>query len=130
MQNGLICTPLKPSLFARLASFFLLFVQKKETKENHAPLPLISFGLSAASAWRLRNSRFQRSNRPRHLASAAQAEGAARELENHTTTLVIPCKRSAIRNSVTLKTDLFDALRANIHTVLMALDFVGWVSVA
>jgi hypothetical protein len=31
------------------ANYFLLFVQKKVIKENHTPLPLFSFGLSAAS---------------------------------------------------------------------------------
>jgi hypothetical protein len=39
-----------------------LFSQKKETKEKATPLPLVSFGLSAASG-RLRNSRFQHSNK-------------------------------------------------------------------
>ena len=52
--------------FARLASFFLLLSQKKETKEKATPLPLPSFGLSAASG-RLRNSCFQHSNSPRRL---------------------------------------------------------------
>ena len=48
------------------ASFFLLCAQKKETKENRTPLPLISFGLSATLV-RLRNSRFPRSNSPRRF---------------------------------------------------------------
>ena len=69
---------------ARLASFFLLCSQKKETKEKATPLPLVSFGLSAASG-RLRNSCFQHSNSPRRLPSAAQAKGAAKgtESQNH-----------------------------------------------
>jgi hypothetical protein len=71
-----------------------LLSQKKETKEKATPLPsqfachfsglanrgsqiLAPFGLSAASE-RLRNWCFQHSNSPRHLASAAQAEGAAK----------------------------------------------------
>jgi hypothetical protein len=61
-------------------NYFLLFVQKKVIKENHTPLPLVSFGLSAASG-RLRNS--LRSNSPRRSPSAAQAEGAAKGIENH-----------------------------------------------
>ncbi len=48
------------------ANHFLLFVQKKVIKENHTPLPLISFGLSATLV-RLRNSRLQRSDSPRRL---------------------------------------------------------------
>jgi hypothetical protein len=63
--------------FRLRASFFLLRSQKKETKEKATPLPLVSFGLSAA-AGRLRNSRFQRSNSPRRFPFAAQAEGAAK----------------------------------------------------
>jgi hypothetical protein len=55
-----------------------LFVQKKVIKENHTPLPLVSFGLSAASG-RLRNS--LRSNSPRRYPSAAQAEGAAKGMK-------------------------------------------------
>jgi hypothetical protein len=39
-----------------------LLSQKKETKEKATPLPLVSFGLSAASG-RLRNSCFQHSNK-------------------------------------------------------------------
>jgi hypothetical protein len=38
-----------------MPNHFLLFVQKKAIKENHTPLPLISFDLSASSG-RLRNS--------------------------------------------------------------------------
>jgi hypothetical protein len=56
-----------------------LFSQKKETKEKATPLPLVSFGLSAASG-RLRNS--LRSNSPRRFPSAAQAEGAAKGIES------------------------------------------------
>jgi len=65
--------------------------QKKETKEKATPLPLVSFGLSAASG-RLRNSRFQHSNSPRRFPSAAQAEGAAKGIksQNHLSA-VIPC---------------------------------------
>jgi len=44
-------------------------------------VPLVSFGLSAASG-RLRNSRFQHSNSPRRFPSAAQAEGAAEGIKN------------------------------------------------
>jgi len=61
-----------------LASFFLLLSQKKETKEKATPLPLFSFGLSAASG-RLRNS--LRSDSPRRFPSAAQAEGAAKGMK-------------------------------------------------
>jgi hypothetical protein len=60
-------------------------VQKKVIKENHTPLPLVSFGLSAAYG-RLWNARFQRSNSPRRFPSAAQAEGAAKGMENHANT--------------------------------------------
>jgi hypothetical protein len=54
--------------------------QKKETKEKATPLPLVSFGLSAASG-RLRNSPSNFIQAQTVLAAfhlLAQAEGAAR----------------------------------------------------
>ena len=52
--------------FRLLATHFILLVQNKVGKQNDTPLPLVSFGLSAASG-RLRNSDFQSSNSPRRL---------------------------------------------------------------
>jgi len=68
-------------------------VQKKETKEKHSPLLLVSFGLSAASAWLLQNSCLRHSNSPRHLASAAQASGAAKgnKSQNHLNVAINGC---------------------------------------
>jgi hypothetical protein len=52
------------------ASYFLVLAPKKVTKEEGTPLPLNSFGLSAASG-RLRNS--LRSNSPRRYPSAGSS---------------------------------------------------------
>ena len=61
----------------RATSDPISFAQPKEIGERKGyPAVASSFGLSAASGWRLRNS--LRSNSPRRLPSAAQAEGAAR----------------------------------------------------
>jgi hypothetical protein len=56
---------------------FFCLAKRKETKEKATPLPLVSFGLSAASG-RLRNSRFSAQTVLAAYPSAAQAEGAAR----------------------------------------------------
>jgi hypothetical protein len=73
------------------SSYFLLLVQNKVTKVNDTPLPLVSFGLSAASG-RLRNSPSKIIQAQTVLAafpSAAQAEGAARESKVKT---ILLCK--------------------------------------
>jgi len=55
-------------------------------------VPLSSFGLGATLV-RLRNSDFQSSNSPRHLASAAQASGAAKgnKSQNHLNVAINGC---------------------------------------
>jgi hypothetical protein len=67
-----------------------LFSQKKETKEKATPLPLLSFGLSAASG-RLRNSDFQSSNSPRRFpfagSSRRRGKGDLKSKANHVNAL-------------------------------------------
>jgi len=68
-----------------------LLSQKKETKEKATPLPLVSFGLSAASG-RLRNSPSKIIRVQTVLAaypSAAQAEGAAQGIKVKTMRILL-----------------------------------------
>jgi hypothetical protein len=75
-----------------------LLSQKKETKEKATPLPLVSFGLSAASG-RLRNSAFslrQSSLKPSQLFNASQARQQGIESQNHTNAVIPSLTRNPV----------------------------------